>query len=147
MDGRAPVIQVWAKLDAPSAQIPTQGYAGDAGFDLYTSRSVMVQPGGFVDVHTDISIAMPSTVWGLLVPRSSAARKIGLRVETGIIDPGYRGELFVGVWNPGHTPIHLVEGQRLAQFIPVLRVGVEWRETDLLPDSDRGGQGFGSTGK
>lgn len=125
---------------------PTRTYPGDAGWDLYTSKKATIPPHSFKDIHTGISIALPQGVWGLIVGRSSTIRKYGLRTEPAVIDNGYRGELFVGVWNPTNKEVFIDVGTRLAQFVPIRMVPLRWQSVDKLSGSDRGTNSFGSSG-
>lgn len=126
---------------------PKQGYVNDAGFDLFTSRDQWIPPLGHMDLHTDLRVALPEGVWGRITGRSSSVRK-GLLVSEGIIDTGFRGELFFGVLNLRPWPRRIKQGTRLAQLIlhQHLDGSVEWTNCPHLPPSDRGRRGFGSTG-
>lgn len=128
---------------------PTKAYPNDAGWDLYVSRPVVVPPRSFVDVHTDIYVAMPEALWGRITGRSSTLRKRGLLVNEGVIDPGYRGELFIGVWNLRDEPVELKVGDRIAQLIFHRVVEVLWHDVfgGELPKGERGDKGFGSSGR
>lgn len=128
------------------AQLPQQKHEGDAGWDLFVSREVTIPPGEWADVHTDILISLPSTVWAEITGRSSTFRIRGMQVQHGVIDAGYRGELFIAVWNPGNEWKTIRVGERIAQLIPHERVQLTWREAESLPSSARGDGGFGSTG-
>lgn len=130
------------------AHKPSRVHEGDVGFDLYVSRSVSISPGCFQDVHTDIAAALPANLWGRITGRSSTIRALGLQVQEGIIDTGYRGELFIGVWNLGEVATHIVPGTRLAQilFFEHVTPTPSWELVDELPTSQRGTNGFGSTG-
>jgi len=140
--------QIFFKVGDKGCPIkPSKTYPGDAGWDLYTSREASVPPNSFIDIHVDIWVAMPAGMWGMITGRSSTVRKHGLRVETGIIDNGYRGEMFVGVWNLSNTTIHIPESTRLAQFIPFSLKDMEWVEVEELPPSNRGTNAFGSSGR
>lgn len=141
----------WADVtqtpDFPALE-PTQAYPDDAGFDLYVSHPRTIPPGMVVDIPCGVAVEMPSSVWGLLVGRSSTLRKRHLLVNTGIIDPGYRGELFAGVMNMGFEGVRIERGERLAQliFLPNLSFGVRLNRVDELEPHDRGSNGFGSSG-
>ena len=133
---------------SPRAKIPMQAYAHDAGWDLHVLDSVDVAPGGGMDVRTGIHVAMPPGYYGRIVGRSSAMRKKGVMVMEGIIDAGFRGELFSYVYNPQLTEIvRLAEGESVAQLIisPIPRV--YWHERTELENSERGEAGFGSSGR
>lgn len=128
------------------AQIPAKAYSDDAGFDLVCVEDCDVAPREVADIRTGIAIAMPPGWWGRIIGRSSTLRKHGLIVNEGIIDAGFRGELFTGVYNPGLIPKTVHKGDRLAQllFLPVPTV--HWVERTELPPSERGENGFGSSG-
>lgn len=135
------------KKEHTLAQLPTKGHDDDAGWDLYTCADVIIQPGYWEDIPIGISIEPPPGIWFRIVGRSSTFRKRRLLVIEGIIDAGYRGELFVGCWNAGSEPAHIEVGERLCQMLPqynMLHFSPEW--ADRLAMSVRGTGGFGSTG-
>ena len=127
---------------------PTRGYVGDAGYDLVVSENRTVWPGEFVDVPCGVSVELPPAVWAMITGRSSTLRKRGLLVSQGIIDQGYRGPLFAGVWNLAREKVEVKDGERIAQLIPFPQtsLGLGFEQVDELRPSDRGRNGFGSTG-
>lgn len=137
------------KLMNGLAQLPTKAYSDDAGFDLYVSEDVWIQPGEFVDVPCAVAIELPSDTWALLTGRSSTLRKHKLMVNQGVIDPGYRGELFAGVWNLGPEMVHVGVGDRLAQLIlmPNHALNAKLVSVNELTPHQRGQSGFGSSGR
>lgn len=122
-----------------------KAYPGDAGIDLPIVEEVILTPGEFADLPSGIKVAIPEGYYGRIVARSSALRKRRVRVYEGIIDAGFRGELFTYVENIGPSATKLSPGDRLAQMIiqPVLDLPL--RQVPALPDSIRGVQGFGSS--
>lgn len=133
---------------AAGGRLPTRSHADDAGLDLYISRHCVIEPGEFQDLPTAVSGALPDGHWGLLTGRSSTLRNRGLLVHPGVIDEGYRGELFVGVMNLTPETVVVEQGVRISQLIPVPMPSfqVQPREVEQLPDGSRGENGFGSTG-
>jgi len=138
----------WVKL-SEGGEVPRHSHAGDAGYDLVVSRDTVIPPHTFVDVHTDIAVIWPDGMWGRITGRSSTLRKKGLLVSEGIIDNEYTGELFTGVYNLGDQEVVIKKGERVAQLIPHMLIGLEWTEiqAEEIPDTKRGSGGFGSTGK
>jgi dUTP pyrophosphatase len=132
-----------------AAQTPTRAYPDDAGLDLYVTQTTKIKPGQFVDVPSDIAIQLPPNTWAMLTGRSSTLRKHGLMVNQGIIDPGYRGELYAGVWNLTRKTVTIRKGERLAQLILMPNWTAEHHttETTQLTNHPRGTQGFGSSGQ
>lgn len=126
---------------------PTRAHDDDAGFDLVVAEAVRIQPGEFVDIPSGVRVSMPDTIWARIVGRSSTLRKRGLLVVEGIIDAGYQGDLFSGVYNLGDAPVFLKPGDRVAQLIfqplvaPKLKTVLEFSQETM-----RGSKGFGSTG-
>lgn len=131
-----------------SPRVPTKAYPGDTGWDLYVSRDVVIPARSFIDIPTNIAIAMPEGLWGRITGRSSTLRKYGLLVNEGIIDNGYRGELFIGVFNLTDHDRFIPAGTRLAQLIfHRLIEDLQWEPTMVLPPSQRQDRGFGSSGQ
>lgn len=126
---------------------PKQQHATDAGYDLTVSRDVIVHPAGFARVPTNVAIALPFHMWGLLVGRSSTFFNKFMLVNTGIIDSEYRGELMALIFNPTDKRVIARKGERLFQLILMPRLcNVEWTSVDALDVTERGEHGFGSTG-
>lgn len=130
------------------ARMPIRAHTDDAGFDLYVAARVAVPAHSFRDVPSGVSMELPHGYWGMLTGRSSTIRKRGLLVVQGIIDGGYRGELFSAVWNLTDQEVIIEAGERIAQLIilPNATMSSVLIRTDALGDSDRGFQGFGSSG-
>ena len=127
---------------------PTRAYPDDAGFDLYVADDTWIDPGTFQDIGCNTSVQLPEWTWGLLTGRSSTLRKKGLLVAQGVIDVGYRGELFAGVWNLRSMPVKVNKGDRIAQLIvlPNTTRVVNPVKVDELDPHPRGENGFGSSG-
>lgn len=128
--------------------LPTRAYSDDAGLDLYASEGLWVGVGEFKDIPTQLRVQLPQWAWGFLVGRSSTLRKRKLLVNPGIIDTGYRGELYIGVQNMSDKPVRVEKGERLAQFIVMGNATrrVSPVMVDELDQHPRGNNGFGSSG-
>lgn len=133
------------------AAMPTRAYSGDAGFDLYyTGTSPMrIMPGEVVWIPSAVAIQWPEGVWGLIIGRSSSFEK-GLLVNPTVIDAGFRGDL--GAYVRNADPVNWVTvypKDRIAQVVPLplLAAGIQLQEVDQLDPSDRGTNGFGSSGR
>ena len=84
-----------------------------------------------------------------VIPRSGLGAKKGLVCGnlTGLIDSDYQGPLSISLWNRSDKNICITPGDRVAQLV-VIRVNqVELEEVDFFDETERGSQGFGSTGK
>lgn len=127
---------------------PKRSYEGDAGFDLFVAEDVDIHVDGFRDVSLGISVELPPGTWAMLTGRSSTLRRRGILVTQGVIDNGYRGEIFAGCRNLSESKVHLKRGERVAQLIPFALESCSMVPTQVaeLNPSDRGSNGFGSTG-
>lgn len=125
---------------------PRRALPGDVGYDLFVSERVDVAPYGYAQVPTSVVIELPARIWGMLVPRSSALRR-GLHGMTGIIDNGYRGEMFGGVFNLTPETICIMPGERIFQLILMPMTTLPLEQVASLSPSERGAVGFGSTGR
>jgi len=131
-------------------ELPLPAYAkpGDAGLDLRASELARLEPGERRLVPTGLALAIPGGHAGFVLPRSGLAMQKGVTVlnAPGLIDSGYRGELKVLLINHGAEPVTIVRGERIAQLVIQRVASVTLVEVERLPDSARGGGGFGSTG-
>lgn len=129
--------------------VPTNAHIGDAAVDLHSRIDVSLEPGEREAIPTGIAVAIPEGYAGLVLPRSGHARRLGIgKVNSpGLIDSGYRGEISALLINHGHETVHFSRGERIAQLAIVPIPSVEWVEVDQLDATDRGGGGFGSTGR
>ena len=137
------------KLSA-DAVTPKYGSEFAAGADLYScGESVEIAPGETKMIHTGIALELPLGTVGLIYARSGLASKRGLAPanKVGVVDCDYRGEVMVALHNHGTASQTVDAGERIAQLCIVPFLKAEFEESDELSETDRGGGGFGSTGK
>jgi len=132
--------------------LPTYATKGSAGLDLRACLDEVVEilPGQTILVPTGLSIFVADPNYcALILPRSGLGHKHGIVLGNlvGLIDSDYQGQLMVSTWNRSQQPFKLEPMERLAQLVIVPVVQVEWDLVDEFESSDRGGGGFGSTGK
>ena len=127
--------------------LPGYASAGAAGADLRASEAVEIAPGGRTAVPTAVRLQIPPGHVGLVWPRSGLAVRHGIDTLAGVIDSDYRGEVWVVLVNHGDVHFRIERGDRIAQLL-VQRVERDaFRAVASIDDSDRGGGGFGSTGR
>ncbi len=116
--------------------------------DLIAVEEVILEPQVPRLVPTGLTIELPPGYEAQVRPRSGLALKhaIGMPNAPGTIDPGYRGELKVLMINFGREPYTIHPGDRVAQMIVARYEPVEWVE-EALAESQRGNNGFGSSGR
>jgi deoxyuridine 5'-triphosphate nucleotidohydrolase len=129
------------------ACIPTRASPGAAGYDLYSSETITIQPNSKALIPTGVSVALPEGTYGRIAPRSGMSWKHHTDVGAGVIDRDYRGEVKVILFNLGSAPVFIDSGQRIAQLI-VTKIETPLVEiVDDLDKTERDSGGFGSTGK
>jgi dUTP pyrophosphatase len=141
------------------AVIPKYAHKGDAGFDfsaiIFEKSSmgeyideITVSPGEKYIVNTGLSMAIPSGYELQVRPRSGLAYKHGVTVinSPGTIDSTYRGTVMVILLNTGTSPFKIKTGDRIAQGVVNKLPSVGIVEVEELDDTERGKDGFGSTG-
>lgn len=142
------------KLNA-NAVIPTRGSSQSAGLDLSAciEAPITIQPHEIRLIPTGLSASLEissgeQSAMLMLCARSGLAAKhgIGLANGVGIIDLDYRGEIKAPLVNQSETPFTVEPGMRIAQLIAVPVWLPEVFESDILPETERGAGGFGSTG-
>jgi len=140
-------MNILFKKLTPEAQIPQYAHPGDAGMDLKTIESRVLNAGERYAFPTGICMEMPSGYVALVWDRSGRAVKEGLKTMAGVIDSGYRGEIKVALLNTSTQSITIHAGEKIAQMLiqPIERPVIQ--EVEELSDSSRGVGGFGSTGK
>ncbi len=135
---------------AKGLDLPDYKTLDSAGCDLLAAveTDVTLAPGARGLVPTGLTIALPSGYEAQVRPRSGLALKHGVTClnTPGTIDADYRGEIGVILINLGQDAFTVSRGMRIAQLVAAPVTQIRWRPGTALPDSDRGANGFGSTG-
>ncbi|NXM38122.1 DUT protein, partial [Gymnorhina tibicen] len=144
--GEASMRLRFTKL-SENAFAPSRGSARAAGYQMYSAYDCVIPPMEKAVVKTDIQIALPSGCYGRVAPRSGLAAKHFIDVGAGVIDEDYRGNVGVVLFNFGKETFEVKKGDRIAQLICERIYYPELEEVEALDDTERGEDGFGSTGK
>ena len=130
------------------------GYAtsGSAGIDLRAciDQNMVIQPKQCELIPSGISIHLGNPGYAaMILPRSGLGHKHGIVLGNlvGLIDSDYQGQIFVSLWNRSQIPFTLMPMERMAQLVIVPVMQAKFNIVEDFPLSDRGGGGFGSTGK
>jgi len=134
-----------AKL-SENATLPTRGSPLSAGYDLYSAEDVEVPARGKGLVKTDLQIKVPHGTYGRVAPRSGLALKHHIDIGAGVVDEDYRGNVGVVMFNHADTVFTVKKGDRIAQLVCEKIVYPDIEVLESLDDTDRGSNGFGSTG-
>ncbi|OQR69581.1 deoxyuridine 5'-triphosphate nucleotidohydrolase [Tropilaelaps mercedesae] len=129
-----------------NATAPKRGSTNAAGYDLYSAYACTIPARGKHLVMTDIQISVPEGCYGRVAPRSGLAVKHSIGVGGGVIDFDYRGNVGVVLFNFGEEDFKVEKGDRIAQLICERIYYPEIEECKSLDETERGTDGFGSTG-
>ena len=131
-------------------EIPAYETEGSAGMDLRANLDevVVLKPLERVIIKTGLFIALPIGFEAQVRPRSGLAAKKGITVlnSPGTVDADYRGEIGVILVNLSNENFTISDGERIAQLIIAKHERVQWKEVEVLDETERGSGGFGSTG-
>lgn len=137
--------------NAVGLKLPTYATSQSAGMDLTAAldEAIEIGPGERALIPTGLAIAMPYGFEAQIRPRSGLAINHGVTVlnSPGTIDADYRGEIKVILINHGQEPFTVQRGMRIAQMVVERHTHVNWSIVDDLDETERGEDGFGSTGK
>ena len=133
------------------AILPQKATSGSAGADLYAciEERVKIEPGQLVKIPTGISISIPSDCVALIFSRSGLGIKHGITLSNGVgvVDSDYRWEICVGLCNVSSESYEVSPNDRIAQMIIMKTENFIINEVSSLDATQRGEQGFGSSGK
>ena len=145
------MVKVLIKKLNPSVQLPSYKTNGASGMDLmaFIEKPINLEPGKSCLVPTGLSVAFPIEYEIQIRPRSGLAAKNNISVlnTPGTIDSDYRGEIKIILFNHSNVNFIINNNDRVAQMVLTPIIKMELEETNELPESIRGGGGFGSTGK
>lgn len=131
-------------------QCSTKFSAGrDIAACIPTLERVIIHPGETVKIPSGLAVKIPDGYFGGVFARSGLSTKQGLRPATAVsvIDSDYIGEIFIPIHNDSNEIRAIEHGQRICQLVILPYLNAEFEEVDKLEDTERGDNGFGSSGK
>ncbi len=149
-----PPVQLVSPVDQPLYYIPTgpeatepkKLFPHDAGFDLYTSENVTIDPQDIAVVSTGLYLIIPPGYTGFVEPKSGVTMDLSILVLTGTIDSSYRGIVQIMLFNLNKkTKVHIPQKSCIAQlFVCKLHSATNFFFTDHFSPTERGNRGFGN---
>lgn len=133
------------KLDS-CAFVPVRAHGTDAGADLRSPIDTYVPARGSRVIDTGVHIQLPHGYVGMLKSKSGLNVRHGITSE-GVIDEGYTGSIKVKIYNHSEKDYVIERGDKITQLVILPCEYAKFDLVDYLEDSERGGEGFGSTGK
>ena len=140
-------VEIKFKKLSDNAQLPKRNRPSDTGIDVFSAENTWIPARGSCNVETGLSFAyIPKEYWIRIESRSGLGFKHGVQAFPGIIDSSYRGSAAIKLQNHSDTDYEVKIGDRIAQLVLYKNydVSVEFGE---IESSDRGADGFGSSGR
>ena len=136
------------KKTDPAARLPKYVHgADDAALDLHSIELGILKPGHGRGFRTGLAFELPKGYVGLVWDRSGLAFNNGLTTLAGLLDPGFRGEVWIYLFNTGQKAYRVQKGERIAQLVVVAAPRVTIQQVKSLTKTVRGARGLGSSGK
>ena len=130
------------------AILPTRAHSTDAGLDLYSKEEKTIHAHGSAAFDTGVHIKLPTNTYGKIESKSGLNVKYDVVSCGGVIDEPYRGSIVVKLYNLGEKDYTVKKGDKIAQLVVMECLYVTPIETkDWNNDTERGTDGFGSTGR
>lgn len=139
-------MQIKFTLDA-GAYAPERAHAADAGYDLRAVNGSRIMGNGGMTFDTGVHVAIPEGYVGYVQSKSGLNVKRGIICPTGTIDAGYTGSIVVKLYNLSTEPYEVNTGDKIVQLIIQPLAECELAQADGLDETERGDNGFGSTGR
>lgn len=133
------------KLDA-GAIMPTRAHPSDAGLDLYSPKYAYLPEESSAVIDTGVHIEIPDGYVGMIKSKSGLNVKCGITSE-GVIDAGYTGSIRVKLYNHTLYSHEFNAGDKISQLVILPIITPALRQVDSLEETERGENGFGSTGR
>ena len=132
-------------LDA-GAFAPTRAHRTDAGLDIKSPVTTKVPAHGSTVIDTGVHVELPHGTAGMIKSRSGLNTWFGI-VSEGVVDVGYTGSIKVKLYNHSDKYYLIQRGDKLAQLVIVECIFPDVEIVDSLEDTERGDNGFGSSGR
>ena len=134
------------KLFKHTTPLPKKSHLPDSGLDIFMPCDLIISSLETKTIGLEIAVSIPEGHAGILVPRSSIAQQ-GLLIQTSIIDPDYTGEIHLIITNCSKNDIVIKQGQRVCSLVAFSVLNPYLEVVKELPNTIRGNNGLGSTGK
>ena len=130
----------------PGAIMPTRAHETDAGLDLYSPVRKVIRANDWEGIDTGVHVEIPQGYVGMITSKSGLMAKEGI-TSRGTIDSGYNGSIRAVLFNHSRKDYIVEKGQKITQLVLMPIITPELELVDSLEDTERGANGFGSTGK
>lgn len=131
----------------PGAFMPERAHKTDAGLDMKAPQETVIPAHGSAKFDTGVHIELPHGYYARVSPRSGLNAKHSVTTFGCVIDEGYTGSIILKLYNFSDTDYTVKQGDRIAQLVIMPYLAPELEVVSELEDTDRGADGFGSTGR
>lgn len=131
----------------PGAFAPTRAHPTDAGLDLRAKERIKLWPGMSACIDTGVHMELPHGYYGKIESKSGLNVNNDIVSCGGTIDEPYRGSIVVKLYNFGSKAYVFEPGDKVAQIVIQPYIAPELQIVDALSETDRGSDGFGSSGR
>lgn len=128
------------------AYIPERAHDADAGYDLRSPIKARLYAGKSITIDTGVHFQIPVGYAGVLKSKSGLNVKHDI-VGGGLIDSGYTGSVCVKLYNHGDESYMIEVGDKISQIVFLKIEEPELETVDGFDDTERGDNGFGSSGR
>lgn len=128
------------------AYMPERAHAADAGYDLRTPVNVQIAARRGATIDTKVHVMIPKGYAGFIKSKSGLLSRNNIRVD-GVVDAGYTGTIKVMMFNDGLLDKTFRVGDKIAQLVILPIETPELEEVSSLEETERGDNGFGSSGR
>jgi dUTP pyrophosphatase len=128
------------------AKILQRAYPSDAGLDLCSREEKIILQGESEVFDTGVHVELPLGTFGKLESKSGLHFKYNVVCLGGVVDESYRGSIRVKLTNFGDKSYMIRKGQKIVQLVIIPCHQPRIDVVDRLEDTDRGSNGFGSSG-
>ena len=129
-----------------NAVLPVRGTSGAAGYDISSASNCVIPAHGKGTVETGLAVSLPPGTYARIAPRSGLAYQHFIDVGPDVVDSDFRCEIKVILFNHSVEDFPVQAGDWIAQLILERIDTPPVRKVAVLEDTNRGSDGFGSTG-
>jgi len=135
----------------PGAKAPKRSTNGAAGWDLFNNLSfpMYLAPGHMVNIPTGVRVQLPKGYYWDVRIRSGLSTKHGIMMLNGcgVVDEDYTGIVHIPIFNQSDKTYYLEPGEKIGQALLIKYETQDFDLVEQLEETERGENGFGSTGR
>lgn len=128
------------------AYMPQRAHEYDAGYDIFSPIRQCIWRHSSEVIDTGVHVEIPKGYVGMLKSKSGLNVKYSITGE-GVIDSGYTGSIVAKLYNDSFQNYMIEKGDKIIQLVILPIITPELELVDSFAETERGANGFGSTGR